>query len=240
MIPQVLKRQFAGHEIVDLNGPLTGLWIGRIQRQLKSAMSRLPEMTVLNLKHISDIDTLGVKLLSETVSQFAGGILIRGHERLMSQLKINQESVRMINDEQELNEFNSTEAKTVSCDHRAGARVQTALPIKFFYQSEESQQECSGVISNLNENGFYIEYIDMSVEQSLTHLHPQDLNEIHFSISLPNGKLRGRGRVLHRQMNQDQLGVGVQIHELNMEDKKHLSQFLQLQQKAISTYQKGR
>ena len=80
----------------------------------------------------------------------------------------------------------------------------------------------------------------MSVEQSLTHLHPQDLDEIRFVITLPNGKLRGRGRVLHRQVNQDQLGVGVQIHELNLEDKKHLSHFLQSQQEAIVNDQKGR
>ena len=248
MIPQVIKRRIGKVDIIDLNGSITGLWVTRLRSQLERACHNLDgNPAVLNFRHITDIDSLGTKSVCEAVSNLRHLSVLSGSSQVMDFFNRYPESKRfqIFNDERDLVLLYGAdllENSAKGLEHRGSFRLQTAIAVKFSYDLESGRKQCVGVVSNLNEHGFYIEYIDiLSVEQSLTDLSPYDIQILDFILTLPNGKVvSGQGKVQHWQLNQDQFGIGVHIEKIESEDAKRFSDFLHTQKDVINHNQKGR
>ncbi len=248
MIPQVIKRKIGKVSIIDMNGSVTGLWTSRISAQLERAFQHLDgNPAVLNLRHVTDVDTLGLKSIFQVTSSHENLSILSGSREVMDFFKCysGNQSFQILKDEEDLvNVYGSAllEGSAVDDEHRGSIRLQTALPVKFSYGYDLTGKECVGIVSNINEKGFYIEYIDiLSVEASLTELNPYDIQTLDFTLSLSGGKsVSGSGKVLHWQLSQDQFGIGVIIEEMNEEDVKRFSEFVKLQQESMIYHQKGR
>lgn len=247
MIPQVSKRRIGKVNIIDMNGSMTGLWTARLKRQLERAFHHLNGApTVLNFRHVTDIDTLGLKSLFQVASNKKQFDVLSGDSEIMAFLSRYPESkqFRILNNEEELVRIYGEELVEETKDHdkRGSQRLQTVISVRFSYERDSGKKQCVGIISNVSERGFYIEYIDiLSAEASLTELDPHNIQTLDFILSLPNGKtVSGRGTVLHWELNHDQFGIGVQIDHFNAQDEKRFSEFLQSQQNMIIQNQKGR
>ncbi len=248
MIPQVVKRQIGKVNLIDMNGSMTSLWVSRLKTQLKQAFHNLDENPVVfNFRPMSDLDTLGVKAFFNATMKRPHLSLLSGSPEVMDLFNHYPESKRfqILESEDDLVRTYGPElldSKTNDPDQRGSLRLQTAISVKFSYQQDSEQKQCVGIISNLSEHGFYIEYIDiLSVEQSLTQLSPYDIQVLDFVLTLPNGKtVRGQGNVLHWQLDQDQFGIGVRIESLNPQAEQRFSDFLQSQQEVVTQHQRGR
>ncbi len=248
MIPQVVKRQIGKVNLIDMNGSMTSLWVSRLKTQLEQAFRNLDENPVVfNFRPISDLDTLGAKVFFNATQKRSHLSLLAGNDEVMDLFNHYPESkqYQIFDNEDDLvrtygPELLDTKAK--DSDHRGSLRLQTAISIKFSYQQDSEQKQCVGIVSNLSTRGFYIEYIDiLSIEQSLTQLSPYDIQVLNFVLTLPNGKtVRGEGKVLHWQLNQDQFGIGVQIEKLSAQDEQRFSDFLKSQQAVVIQHQRGR
>lgn len=248
MIPQIIKRQIGKVNLIDMNGSMTSLWVTRLKTQLKQAFSHLDgNPVVFNFRPISDLDTLGVKAFFGATLNKRNLSLLSGDHEIMDLFNHYPESKRfqILDSEEDLVRAYGAELldeKTKDPEHRGSLRLQTAISIKFSYQQDSEQKQCVGIISNLSECGFYIEYIDiLSVEQSLTQLSPYDIQVLDFILTLPNGKtVSGQGKVLHWQLDQDQFGIGVQIETLNPQDEQQFSGFLRSRQEIVTYHKRGR
>lgn len=248
MIPQVTRRRIGKVNMIDMNGSITGLWKTRLETQLERAFYKIDgKPTVLNLRHITDIDSLGLRsLLDATSNQKQIGIL-SGESEIMDFLNRYAETKRfqILSNEQEFVQvYGSDLLQDVAQDdeNRGSVRLQTAISIRFSYNQDSERKQCVGVISNLSQNGFYIEYIDiLSVEQTLSQLNPHDIQALDFIISLPNRKpVSGQGKVLHWQLNHDQFGIGVRIQKFDEESQKRFLHFLQSQQEQFTHRKEGK
>ena len=248
MIPQVVKRQIGKVNLIDMNGSMTSLWVSRLKTQLEQAFHNLDgNPVVFNFRPISDLDTLGVKAFFSATLKRPHLSLLSGSHEVMDLFNHYPESkqFQIFDNEDDLVRTYGPElldSKIKDSDHRGSLRLQTAISVKFSYQQDSEQKQCVGIISNLSKHGFYIEYIDiLSVEQSLTQLSPYDIQVLDFVLTLPNGKtVRGQGKVLHWQLDQDQFGIGIQIESLNPHNEQRFSDFLQSQQEIVSQHQRGR
>ena len=248
MIPQVIKRRIGKVNIIDMNGSMTGLWTARLKIQLEQAFQNLDgNPAVLNFRHITDIDTLGVRFLFQVTSDQNHLSILAGDKGIMDFFNRYPESkrFRLLNNEQDLVQVygsDLTEENVKDDELRGNLRLQTAISIRFSYHQDSGQKQCVGVVSNLSEHGFYIEYIDiLSVEQSLTELNPYNIQSLDFVLSLSNGTtVSGQGKVLHWQLNHEQFGIGVHIEKFDSQDEKRFSDFLQSQREVIVHHQKGR
>lgn len=247
MIPQVTRRRIGKVNVIDMKGPITGLWKTRLEGQLERAFYDIDgKPAVLNFRHITDIDSLGLEsLLDATLNQKQVRIL-SGESEIMDFLNRYAESKRfqILHDEQELIQLYGSDLlqETVHDDeHRGSVRLQTAISIRFSYDQDSEKKQCVGVISNLSRNGFYIEYIDiLSVEQTLSQLNPRDIQELDFIISLSKTKtVSGQGKVLHWQLNHDQFGIGVRVQKFDEEGEKRFLHFLQSQQEPFTHRKEG-
>lgn len=221
MIPQITRRNIGQVTLIDLKGSLAGQWVSRGSAQFEKASCGLKgNKVIVNLKRISDMDTLGMKRLLDLTSRLERVGIIPGNEAVMDLFHKYPETSRfeLIRDEHELAERygNDLVSSDNVADKRNQERFQTVLGIKFQFYHGEEQIECIGVVSNLSENGFYIQYIDTNtIEHSLQVSDPSVIRDITFQISLPTGRsLQGRGQVVHRQFEEDQLGLGVKIAKL--------------------------
>ena len=247
MIPQVTRRRIGKVNVIDMNGPITGLWKTRLENQLERAFYNINgKPAVLNFRHITDIDTPGLKSLLDATSNQKQVRILSGESQIMDFLNRYAESKRfqILNNEQELVRVYGSDLlqdTTHDDEHRGSIRLQTAISIRFSYDQDSERKQCVGVISNLSKNGFYIEYIDIiSVEQTLSQLNPRDIQTLDFIISLPKGKpVSGQGKVLHWQLNHDQFGIGVRIQRFDEDGEKRFLQFLQSQQEQVTYGKEG-
>lgn len=248
MIPQVTRRQIGKVNVIDINGPITGLWKTRLETQLERAFYKVDgKAAVLNFRHITDIDSLGLRSLLDATSNQKQVRILSGESEIMDFLNRYAESKRfqILNNEEELVQVYGPDLLqdvTSDDENRGSVRLQTAISIRFSYDQDSEKKQCVGVISNLSRNGFYIEYIDiLSVEQTLSQLNPRDIQALDFIISLPKGKtVSGQGKVLHWQLDHDQFGIGVRIQKFDEESEKRFLHFLQSQQEPFTHRKEGR
>ncbi|GEM_PF-6346390 len=239
MIPQVIKRQIGKVNIIDMKGSFTGVWASRLKGQLEHVVNTQEVPMVLNFRQISDLDTLALKTFFDATSRKNQIDILSGSAEIMNLFYRYPESkrFRILNNEQDLVSVYGQDLlqDSSSNDKRGGFRLQTALSIHFSYHEAGEKRQCVGIITNLSEHGFLVEYIDVvSVVQSLTNLNPFDIEEIDFRISLPQGKtVSGQGKVVHRQLNDEQFGMGVRIVTFNRQDEGLFSHFLQSQNEVL-------
>lgn len=248
MIPQVTKRRIGKVNLIDMTGSMTSLWVSRLKAQLEQIFHSLDgNPVVFNFRPLSDLDTLALKTFFDVTLKHRNLGLLSGNHDIMDLFNRYPESkqFQILADEQDLVRLYGSElveGADQESESRGSLRLQTALAVRFSYTYGSDLKQCAGIISNLSARGFYIEYIDfLSIEESLTHLSPYDIQTLDFVLSLPNGKtVSGEGRVLHWQLEKDQFGIGVQIETLAAQDEMRFTDFLRSQQEMVVYHQKGR
>ena len=139
MIPQVIKRKIGKVSIIDMNGSVTGLWTSRISAQLERAFQNLDgNPAVLNLRHVSDVDTLGLKSIFQVTSAHENLSILSGSREVMDFFKrySGTQIFRILKDEEDLVHVYGSdllEGNSVDDEHRGSIRLHTALPVKFSY-----------------------------------------------------------------------------------------------------------
>ncbi len=234
MIPEITKRNIGAVTMIDLKGSLSGQWASRGCEQLKKALNGANgNQVIVNLKRTVDMDTLGLKGFLNLAADHKIGI-IPGNQSVMDLFSQYPETqFELIKDEQELAERYGKQMIQVKdeSNNRHEIRVQTVLGVKFQFYYEDEVIECIGIVTNLSENGFYIQYIDTNtIEHSLQVSDASLIHEITFSVYLPNGRaLQGKGEVVHQESEHEQLGLGVKMTKLNAAHGIILSRYLNQQ-----------
>src|SRR3989338_6075703 len=105
MIPEVVKRQIGEVVMIELKGSLAGPWVSRGSAQFQKAFSGLKgEKVIVNLRHASELDSLGARTLFDLASEIQGGGIIPGSKGIMDIFQLYPESSRfqVIEDEHQL------------------------------------------------------------------------------------------------------------------------------------------
>lgn len=233
MLPQITKRQIGNVTIIDIKGPLTGVWALREKASgMKNLVSEEAQAVILNIQGMTQLDTVGAKAIFESVPKNKHIGFFGGSEDVLEVLQHFEESkkFRLFHDEEEivsafgkdLVKFQETNEK------RRCERLSTALPLGFYFEEEGEKISFHAIVTNLSKTGLFAEYIDLKVaEQSLEQLNPYDLKMLHLTISLPKGKkIEADGKVMHRKMDGDQVGIGIEFYKISPEAQKEIERFL--------------
>ena len=233
MIPQIVKRKIGNVTFVDVRGSLVGSWALRGKEEFsRICASEDSKRMILNLRETTGIDTLGAKSMMESIPQDASLGILGGSSSILEMVErfSNARNIRTFQNEEEII---STFGEDLvgfsgSTDQRKLPRLQTALPIKFYYEDGEDQIHFHAVVTNLSETGLFAEYIDVQMaERSLEQLNPYDLKLLHLSFALPrSGVLEAEGKVIHRKLDGDQVGIGIQFYQVSQSAQEQIRRFL--------------
>ncbi|MBI3999712.1 MAG: PilZ domain-containing protein [Candidatus Omnitrophica bacterium] len=234
MIPQITKRQIGDVTIVDIKGAFSGPWALRGKDLLSETFGSNGGGTmVLNLREMTSLDTLGARSIFEAISEKENIGILYGSEWVMDLMSrfLEGKRFRMFRDEQEiLSAFGPHFVGTSSsrAEERTSVRLQTALPLKFYYEEAGEKVEFQAIVTNLNEKGLFAEYIDLkSAEKSLEHLSPYDLKLLHLILLLPRGNaVHAEGNVVHRKLDGEQVGIGIQFSKIGLKEQEAIRNFL--------------
>ena len=226
MIPQITRRQIGGVTIIDIKGPLTGVWALREKAvAMRKLVAEEEQAVILNLKGMTQLDTVGAKAIFETLAKgrqvgiFGGSPDVLDVLGRFSQLK----RFRMFRDEAEVvSVFGADFVRSLKDrEKRKHGRLRTALPLEFSCRSEREKIYFHAIVTNLSETGLFAEYIDLeAAEQSLEQLSPYDLKVIELKLLLPKGKsVEAEGKVAHRKLDGDQVGIGIEFTRMEPEGR---------------------
>ena len=236
MIPQIAKRQIGKIAIVDVKGPFTGPWALKGREILDREMAACKASKIIfNMRPTANLDTVGARSLFESVPQGKEVGVLCGKADVMdiiNRLDFKKE-IYQFHDEKELidafGEDLVDEPKAAeNAENRISSRLQTALDLDFYYETEGDRFKFKAIITNLSESGLFAEYIDLeNAEESLVRLNPYDFNTLHLSFFLSNRKkIEVKGNVVHRRMDGEQVGIGIRFIELDPKDQTQIKRFL--------------
>ncbi|OGX04281.1 MAG: hypothetical protein A3G87_05510 [Omnitrophica bacterium RIFCSPLOWO2_12_FULL_50_11] len=233
MIPQIGVRRIGQVAIVDVKGSFTGTWALREKAELTYQLTGEEERNViLNLRQLESLDTLGARTILECIPEGRKVGLLGGNQgviELMSRVN-SRNRFHFFEDEVEaISAFGEAFLEgTPPQERRKSPRLRTALPLQFSYWDEGYQIQFHAVVTNLNEQGLYAEYIDLDdSEQSLRLLHPYDLKTLRLRLSLPHGNVvEVESRVVHRTLDGDQVGIGIAFEKIGAKEQTLIRRFL--------------
>ncbi len=235
MIPQITQRKIGNVKIIDIKGALSGSWALRGKEKLSQALaSKTDEKVVFNLKETNSLDTLGAKSIFESIPQDREAGILFGNAGIADVINRFSESKRfqMFHNEAEIvsafgQDFVSDENTN---EQRTFLRMETAVPMEFYYEEEGRRVQFQAIITNLSEGGLFAEYIDLeTAEESLLHLDPYELKTLHLKLLFPNKKpIHAEGKVVYRKLDAEQVGIGIQFSEIGQLEKNQIRHFLKL------------
>ncbi len=232
MVPQISKRQIGTVAILDVKGALTGPWALRSREFLGRELALCDaKKIVLNMRPTVDLDTLGARTLFECIPQGKEIGVLRGKSGVMELIDRldRKKDFRQFQDEKELATlFGEDFLQEPQKNDRRAPRLRTAFPLEFFYERESDRFKFKAVVTNLSESGLFAEYIDLeTAEESLIRLNPYDFNVLHLTLFLPKRKtIHTQGKVAHRRMDGDQVGIGIQFLDVDSKDQQEIKRFL--------------
>ncbi len=235
MIPQITQRKIGNVKIVDIRGALCGSWALRGKEKLSQVLKpMLNEKVVLNLKEANSLDTLGAKSIFESIPEEKEVGILYGNAGVMDVINRFSESkrFRMFRSEEEI--VSAFGQDLISDEHtkeqRTSARMETAVPLEFYYEEEGEAIEFRAIATNLSEGGLFAEYIDLEIaEESLARLNPYDLKALHLKLSFPNKKpIHAEGKVVYRKLDGEQVGIGIQFSQIGFYEQNQVRHFLKL------------
>ena len=235
MIPQIAQRKIGNVMIIDVKGAFSGPWAIRGKERLSQVMGHAKdEKVILNLREVNGLDTLGAKCLLEHVADRKEAGVFCGSTAVMELISHFPESkqLHMFRNESEITSAFGQDliAGSESKEQREYIRMETALPLEFYYEDEGEKIQFRAIITNLGEGGLFAEYIDLKVaEESLSRLDPYDLKVLQLKLSLPNKKtIQTEGRVAYRKLDGEQVGIGIQFSRIGEREQAEIRRFLKL------------
>lgn len=233
MLPQITKRQIGNVTIIDIKGPMTGIWALREKASgMKNLVSEEARAVILNIQGMTQLDTVGAKAILDSVPKdkhvgffgaSADALELLGHFDDLREFRLFRDEEELVSAfGKDLVQFQETSEK------RKYDRLSTALPLQFYYEEEGEKIMFHAIVTNLSKTGLFAEYIDLKVaEQSLERLNPYDLRMLHLMVSLPKGKkITAEGKVMHRKMDGDQVGIGIEFYKISEEAQNEIIRFL--------------
>ena len=236
MIPQIAKRQIGNVAIIDIRGAFSGSWALRGRENLRQVVGSLcqGEKVIFNLSQTSGLDTLGVRSILASVSEEVDGAFLRGTSSVMDLVSRFPESkrFRIFKNEQEMTQaFGKDFMKTGGVsEQRNSLRLQTAIPLEFYYEEDGERVKFQAIVTNLSNSGLFAEYIDLKVaEESLERLDPYELKMLYMTLFLPKRKaIQLKGNVIHRNLDGEQMGIGIRFIDVASADQEEIQHFLKL------------
>ena len=233
MRPQIAKRTIGKVTILDIRGSFTRPLALRSKQELPRQFQSQEVVKILNLRPITNLDTLGARVILESVPNAQDISMLAGNPHVMDLMNRFSEGkqFRLFWNEREI--ASSFGKDLVSApiqikERRAHPRLSMALPLEFYDIEEKEPIRFRAIITNLSSGGLFAEYIDLKhAEESLEHVDPYDLHPLHLAISFPRGKVvEGEGKVVHRRLDGDQLGVGIEFYRLDQKEQQAIVNFL--------------
>lgn len=221
--------------IIDIQGVFSGFWALRGRKNLKRILEHKGgEKVIFNFRQTSGLDTLGAKAIMESIPREVSGAFLAGASSVMELIHRHPESKRfqIFEEEQEMidafgKDFIETHQAT---EQRNSPRLQTALPLEFYYEDHDEPVKFKAIVTNLSESGLMAEYIDLKIaEESLNRLNPYDLKTLRLTLFLSKRKaLHMEGHVIHRNLDGDQMGIGIKFSNPTLKDQEEIRHFLKL------------
>jgi len=222
--------------ILDIKGSVTGFWAERIREDIEGLVRNgKVDRVMLNLRNVTNVDSLGVRALFSSMATEKEIGVLRGSRCVMDivshfydvrKLKVFDSEFDVVS-----NLGTALLDQTQGADRRTHPRLPTALPLEFYRVGDEESICFRAVITNLSLGGLFAEYIDLKhAEESLIRLSPYDLKVLHLRIMLPKGRMiEAEGRVVHRRLDGDQLGVGIEFCRIGVDEQSEIDVFLRTQ-----------
>jgi anti-anti-sigma regulatory factor len=233
MIPQISKRKIGNVTVIDIKGEFTGHWALREEQGLKAEISsRHGSNTIINLKEMTSLDTVGARVIFESLASERDVGMLLGNENVMDVLNRFSELKRFRVYQNESDVVEAFGPELVACEQAAERRkyprLFVALPIEFYRIDEEDPAVFKAIVTNFSLGGCFAEYIDLKIaERSLERLNPYDIKLLHFTIALSRAMaVQGEGRVAHYRINGAQLGIGIEICKMDLKDQEEVKEFL--------------
>ena len=246
MIPQIAKRQIGTVTILDIKGQFTGQWALKTKKLLDQEIAfSSGKQIVFNMAPTSNLDTLGARFLFESVPQNKEMGILSGKSSVMqiiNRLDINREFYRFKDEHELVSHFgNGLVSDLKEKNNRKAIRIQTALPLEFYYLFEGDRFKFKAIVTNLSETGLFAEYIDLeTAEESLIRLNPYNFKILHLTLTLPKRKsVRAEGKVVHTRMDGEQVGIGIHFERIDEKDRIEIKRFLNTHS-GSQTSRKGR
>ena len=233
MIPQISKREIGCVTIVDIKGELSGPWAIKSEELIKQMVGKGDHKLVFNLQGMTNLDSLGAKSLFSATPDGEIGILFASPMIMdaIGQFSHSKRFRSFLNEEELVSVYGEalTSHKTEEgTELRSASRLQTALPVELSYQEEDEKVEFRAIVTNLSESGLFAEYIDLkAADWSLEHMSPYDLKVLDVKLILPKRKIAFlKGKVVHRRLDGHQVGIGIQLVDIQSKERDLISEFL--------------
>lgn len=235
MIPQIKSREIGRVKVIDIQGELSGPWALRSKETIKQMLSQAAnQKVVFNLQQMTNVDSLGVKTLLESVPEGQNLEILFGSDSVANFIKhfSQSRSVRTFQSEREIasafGEAFMDKPASGEGEQREFRRMQTVIPIEFHYEDDDRKIEFRAIATNLSEGGFYAEYIDLKMaDQSLECLNPYDFKILDLKFFLPKGKVvRAKGKMAHCRLEGEQIGIGIQFMEIGSGELDEIRNFM--------------
>lgn len=233
-IPKIDQRRIGAVAILDIKGSFTGPWASRGKEELMYHLKTTSSgNAILNLRSLTHLDSLGARAILESIPNTQGMAILAGNRQVMDLVTrySGTKQLRLFwNEREAVRSFGKTFIgdSSVPIERRAHPRMPTALPLEFYNLEEAEPIYFCAVVTNLSLGGLFAEYIDLKyVEESLEHLDPYDLKLLHLNLLLSKGKaMEAEGKVVHRRLDGEQLGIGIEFYKLDPKDQQEIRNFL--------------
>ncbi|MBI4372653.1 MAG: PilZ domain-containing protein [Candidatus Omnitrophica bacterium] len=231
-----MTRQIGNVMIIDIKGAFTGTWALRGGANLRHAFNAFKNghKVIFNLRQTIGLDTLGARFIFESTPREVEGGVLAGSSSVMDMFSQFPEArrFRIFQDEEAMvqafgEEFVGTYEST---EQRNSPRLLTALPLEFYEEGDGEKVVFRAIVTNLSDSGLLAEYIDLKIaEESLKRLNPYDLKTLHLTLFFPRRKvIQMMGNVVHRNLNGEQMGIGIRFTDVAEKDQDEIRQFLRL------------
>jgi len=235
-LPQITRRRIGSVVILDIKGELVGPWALKAKDNIAQLMSEHIDTLIINLKELSTVDSLGVKAIAENLNPHARNAIISGRISVMdmfSRLKVLND-IKVFQDEDAIieyfgKEFVENPKKPPFVEKRAHNRLRTAIPLEFWYETEDGKKIVfKAIITDLSEGGLLAEYLDLeTVDNAHRELDPYDLAMLELKIKLPeHDYIYASGKVLRTIIAGEQLGLGIEFYRIDENDRQTIRSFL--------------
>lgn len=235
-IPQIVKRRIGAVDILDLQGQFVGPWALRGREEISQYLKgRQTKNLLVNLRGLTTVDSLGVKAVSENLTDEMRSALVVGNLSVMEMFLrlISPERLRFFKTEYEVIDYFGEDLvkwqEPSFEEKRKHQRLKTALPLEFSCVSEKDEPVCfHGVITDLSEGGLMVEYLDL--DQGFfgkARLNPYDFRILNMKVKLPGGpEVFAKGKVVRTVMEGAQFGMGIEFCEISDEDKALFAEYI--------------
>ena len=239
--PQLQQRRIGKVQIIDVKGDLTGPWALKLKSELSAILkNEVQNAVIINLSLLRQIDSLGVKVLIESIGNRSECALLNGNLSVMDMVNTVSlpHGVSVLRNEDDLvQRFGKylVSDKPSESDKRKFARMHTALVLKFkCTDKKEKPLEFHAIVTNLSEGGLFAEYINIQdIERSQSAVNPFELQMLDLEVKLPNKQsIFACGKVVRRKLDGEQVGIGMEFYKIDKANKEKLQAFLALHETA--------